>query len=320
VVSGARDSGEQKLLRRGLDTFAELGYNAASVRVLAQRLDVSHNFINARYGSKMAFWCAVVDFACLAASDIDDPVADLHLDEADQFTAMITRIYRQAALNPQLYRLVTDEAARESDRLDYLYDSFLVPTLAAIMPSIERLIVTHRIPPTPVHVLYFAVTGAVAGVTQKPLARRLGRVEPAGGDTVAEHAETLASLMVTGVLRTSQSAAEPADVEEQASGARLSRHPARVRQQAAHLVQDQRGEYESEWAAICSIAEKFAVPGETMRSWLYQAENDCGPPLGARMEESAELQRLRRENTELRRANEILTSAAAVPSCGCNRQ
>jgi AcrR family transcriptional regulator len=54
---------EDAVLRRGLTAFAELGYDDASVRELAGRLGVSHNFINTRYGSKAAFWRAVVDHA-----------------------------------------------------------------------------------------------------------------------------------------------------------------------------------------------------------------------------------------------------------------
>jgi len=42
-----------------------------------------------------------------------------------------------------------------------------------------------------------------------------------------------------------------------------------------------------------------------------QAEVDAGQRPGATTDESAELKRLRRENAELRRANEILKAASA---------
>ena len=51
--------------------------------------------------------------------------------------------------------------------------------------------------------------------------------------------------------------------------------------------------------------------GETLRKWVRQAEVDAGARPGATSEESAELKRLRRENNELRRANEILKAASA---------
>ena len=50
---------------------------------------------------------------------------------------------------------------------------------------------------------------------------------------------------------------------------------------------------------------------ETVRKWVRQAEIDQGARPGTTSEESAELKRLKRENAELRRANEILKAASA---------
>ena len=50
---------------------------------------------------------------------------------------------------------------------------------------------------------------------------------------------------------------------------------------------------------------------ETLRKWVRQAEVDAGTRPGISSEESAEIRRLKRENAELRRANEILKAASA---------
>lgn len=67
---------------------------------------------------------------------------------------------------------------------------------------------------------------------------------------------------------------------------------------------EQVGQYSPQWEAICSVAAKVNVSSETLRKWVRQAEVDAGTRPGATSEESAELKRLRRENAELRRANE----------------
>ena len=89
------------------------------------------------------------------------------------------------------------------------------------------------------------------------------------------------------------------------------RYPVEVRERAVRLVVEHRGEYESEWAAIGSIAEKFGVGRETLRKWVRRAEIDSGVRPGVTSDEMARIKELERENKELRRANEILKSASA---------
>lgn len=83
------------------------------------------------------------------------------------------------------------------------------------------------------------------------------------------------------------------------------------RARAVRLVTEARSGYRSEGAAIESVAGKIGVSAETLRTWVRQAQVDGGQRPGMTSEESAEVKRLRRENAELRRANEILKAAAA---------
>lgn len=94
--------------------------------------------------------------------------------------------------------------------------------------------------------------------------------------------------------------------------ARPSRYSADFRASALRLVEEVRPEHNTEWAAITSVAHKLDVSSETVRKWLRQAQVDDGRQPGTTSDESAELKRLRRENAELRRANEILKAASAI--------
>ena len=79
-----------------------------------------------------------------------------------------------------------------------------------------------------------------------------------------------------------------------------------VRERAVRMVSEHRGEHRWEWAAICSIAEKFGCASETLRKWVRRAERDQGVRPGLSSDQLTELGELRREVRELRRANEIL--------------
>jgi transposase len=92
--------------------------------------------------------------------------------------------------------------------------------------------------------------------------------------------------------------------------ARTTKYSAETRRRAVELVFETEKDHPSQWAAICSVAAKVNVTGETLRKWVRQAETDAGKRPGVSSEESAELKKLRRENVELRRANEILKAAS----------
>lgn len=88
------------------------------------------------------------------------------------------------------------------------------------------------------------------------------------------------------------------------------KYPTELRERAVRMVLEHQHEYGSQWEAMCSVAEKLGPRAETVRGWVRQAETDQGRRPGVTTEEQAELKRLKRDNAELRRANDILQSAA----------
>lgn len=62
------------------------------------------------------------------------------------------------------------------------------------------------------------------------------------------------------------------------------------------------------------MAPKLGIAAERLRWWVEQAEVDAGDRLGVRSSAAEEICRLKRENQELRRANEIMADRFGV-SC-----
>ncbi|KUN57995.1 TetR family transcriptional regulator [Streptomyces canus] len=190
---------ERDVLLRGLEAFSELGYDRASARELARRLEVSHTFINDRYGSKAAFWRAVVD-AALGEQLTRMAPAPRGSDDGDVVRQFVTEFYRVNIGEPYLALLLADELARDTERLDYLYQRYIEPTLALVVPSIERLMASGSMARVPMDVLFFAIIAPVAGLVQEPFARRLGRPEHLSRTDRLARAEALAGLVVAGLL------------------------------------------------------------------------------------------------------------------------
>ena len=93
--------------------------------------------------------------------------------------------------------------------------------------------------------------------------------------------------------------------------ARPSRYSPEVRERAVRMLLEHQEEYDSQWAAMGSIASKIGCTAETLRKWVRQAERDEGRRPGLTTDEKKRLKELERENRELRRANEILRLASA---------
>ena len=92
---------------------------------------------------------------------------------------------------------------------------------------------------------------------------------------------------------------------------KVQKYSPEVRERAVRMVFEHQAEYESQWAAINSIASKIGCTAETLRKWVRQAERDQGKRAGLTTSEQERLKQLERENFELKRANEILRKAAA---------
>jgi len=90
-----------------------------------------------------------------------------------------------------------------------------------------------------------------------------------------------------------------------------TRYSPEVRERAVRLVFEHESEYESQWAAIGSVATKIGCTAETLRKWVRQAERDQGRRDGMTSSDRERLKALERENRELKRANEILRTASA---------
>ncbi|WP_372463342.1 IS3 family transposase [Actinospica acidithermotolerans] len=88
-------------------------------------------------------------------------------------------------------------------------------------------------------------------------------------------------------------------------------YPRDLRDRAVRLVLETEDQYPSRDAAIKSIAAKLGIgTAQSLRNWVRQAEVDAGERPGVTTSEAEEIKRRKRENAELRRANEILKAAS----------
>ena len=91
-----------------------------------------------------------------------------------------------------------------------------------------------------------------------------------------------------------------------------TRYTDEFKAKAVRLLTESRPSYSSETKAIAEVARDLGVSSETLRRWRNQSDASAAEQSEQSAQEAmAELKRLRAENAELRRANEILTTASA---------
>ena len=97
-------------------------------------------------------------------------------------------------------------------------------------------------------------------------------------------------------------------------------YPKELRDQAVRLVREWRNEHDRRDGGIREVANQLGVHVESVRNWVRQASIDSGDAPGVTTDDKARIRKLEKENAELRRANEILKSAATFFGAELDRQ
>jgi len=203
-VRRTRDDIRQRLLESALVEFGAKGYDGASTRSIAQRVDAHQPQINYHFESKEALWTAAVDhlFGRLGEQLADLPLTDAE-DPAQQALAFadgVRRFVRFAAAHPELNQIMVHAATEDSERLRWMVNRHVRPIYDAIQAVWQRLLdggIAAPIDPTMVH--YVIVGAASLPFVNAPEARLLTGTEPTNPAWVEAHANGLVATLLPGL-------------------------------------------------------------------------------------------------------------------------
>lgn len=194
---------DEALLDAVLQSFGENGYDGASVREIARRLEVSHNLIPQRFGSKENLWYAAVDhgFGRLT-SDLKEEAQTFGSDELLILRGLVTSFIEINALHPALLQIINQEASQPGPRLDYLFVNYIQPVRDFGDAWLTRLAEEGRIRPVSVSLFYFLMTHGAGGVFALPaLTKRLGRgLEQKSSPSIQEQVQSAVDIFFDGLL------------------------------------------------------------------------------------------------------------------------
>jgi TetR/AcrR family transcriptional regulator len=200
-----RDDLRRQLLESALVEFGAKGFDGASTRSIAQRVDAHQPQINYHFASKEALWAAAVDhlFARLGVELADLPLPDGTGDPVElglAFAEAIRRFVRFAAAHPELNQIMVHEATEPSDRLTWMTERHVRPLYDAIRRAWGRLRdagVAAPVDPATVH--YVLVGAASLPYVNAPEARLLTGAEPTDPAWVEAYADGLVATLLPGL-------------------------------------------------------------------------------------------------------------------------
>jgi len=204
-VRRTRDDIRQHLLESALVEFGAKGFDGASTRAIAQRVDAHQPQINYHFASKEALWAAAVDhlFSQLGAELADLPLpagTDDPVELASAFAEAVRRFVRFAAAHPELNRIMVHEGTEDSERLRWMVDRHVRPLYDAIRVVWQRLRDAGIAAPIDAATVHYVIVGAASlPFVNAPEARLLTGAEPTDPAWVEAHADGLVATLLPGL-------------------------------------------------------------------------------------------------------------------------
>ncbi|MFM0088280.1 TetR/AcrR family transcriptional regulator [Paraburkholderia sediminicola] len=185
------------ILNAALAEFATKGFEAASIRSIADRIGLQHPLITYHYRSKDVLWQAVAEFVFERirhewdANLTDTPPAMA----ADRVKLVYRSLFRFTVGFPQFHRFMLQEFLVYSPRLQWLADTVLKPLINWLIPQIRAAQDENTLPkvePILLHYLMISLTSTLSGFGPEMLATsNVSASDPAVVDAYWQMVETL---------------------------------------------------------------------------------------------------------------------------------
>jgi TetR/AcrR family transcriptional regulator len=202
----ARTDIRRALLESALVEFGAKGFDGASTRTIALRVQAHQPQINYHFESKAALWMAAVDHLFGLLREAFDGVIPATLTALDApqlaaaFADAIRRFVRFAAEHPELNQIMVHEGTAASDRLIWMTETHVKPVFDAIRPAWQILRKAGVAAPIDNEILYYVLVGAASlPYVNAPEVRLLTGRDPNSPTWIDAHADGLVAILLPGL-------------------------------------------------------------------------------------------------------------------------
>src|ERR1700729_1436783 len=155
------------ILDAAIAEFAERGFEAASIRAIADRLGLQHPLITYHYRSKDILWRAAAEHAfAQIRTEWDVLVPDgSQLSPLARLRQEYTTLFRYTVAFPEFHRFMRQETSTNNPRLKWVAETVLAPLLARLLPQIIEVQKRGLLPavdPILFHYMMVSLTAALS--------------------------------------------------------------------------------------------------------------------------------------------------------------
>jgi AcrR family transcriptional regulator len=126
------------ILNAAITEFAERGFEGASIRAIADRLDLQHPLITYYYRSKDILWRAAAEHAFAQIRAVWDSSASENSDlpPLARLREEYATLFRYTVAFPEFHRFMRQESLSSNPRLKWVAETVLTPLLGRLIPQI----------------------------------------------------------------------------------------------------------------------------------------------------------------------------------------
>lgn len=179
-----------QILGAATELFSTRGYDGVSLRTIETGAGVKRGLVAYHFGTKEELWRAAVDALFRDLSDQMLAVRETVKDQPVETRLRInlTAFVRYSAMNPELNRIMAQEARAESWRSEHLVENYVRPLVALINQVAGRTFDVHS---------HYILIGAATFVFNVEFeCMRLFGEDPRGEDFITTHANRVADLLL----------------------------------------------------------------------------------------------------------------------------
>jgi TetR/AcrR family transcriptional regulator len=166
------------ILKAALAEFAEKGFDAASIRVIADRTGLQHPLITYYFRTKDILWRATAEYAFGRIREEWDRLekGNTELSPLDRLRSEYWTLFRFTVAFPEFHRFMRQECTTNNPRLRWVAKTVVVPLIDRLLPQITALQKAKQLPfmePIVFHYMMVSLTAMLAefgpemGVTSK---------------------------------------------------------------------------------------------------------------------------------------------------------